>query len=121
MALVYNWWNLYLRMIEPRKHLEAITARPLLMSAVARVAEHANQRVIRITPLHAFAQQAIARLQAVSAKLKECKRAAEQLPRVTAWDLICQHIRGVLLAFNRLRCHLLPPPTPPRAAGNCGF
>lgn len=121
VALVYNWWNLYLRMVEPRKHLEAITARPLLMSAVARVTEHAHQRIIRITPLHAFAQQAIARLQAVSAKLKDCKHAAEQLPGVTAWDLICQHIRSLLLAFNRLRCHLLPAPTLPGTAANCGF
>lgn len=121
VALFYNWWNLYLRMVEPRKHLEAITARPLLMTAVARVSEHANQRLIRITPLHAFAGQAILRLQAVSAKLKECKRAAEQLPGVTAWQLICQHIRTTLLALNRLRCHLLPAPTLSGTAANCGF
>ena len=121
VALIYNWWNLYLRMIEPRKHLEAITARPLLMTAVARVSEHANQRLIRITPLHAFASQAIQGLQAVSAKLKECKRAAEQLHGVTAWELICQHIRATLLALNRLRCRLLPDPTPPEMAANCGF
>jgi len=69
VALIYNWWNLYLSMVEPRKHLEAITSRPLLLTAVARVTEHANQRVIRITPLHAFAHQAVGRLQAVSAKL----------------------------------------------------
>lgn len=121
VALIYNWWNLYLRMVEPRKHLEAITARPLLMTAVARVTEHANQRLIRITPLHAFASQAIPRLQAVSAKLKELRRAAEQLPGVTAWHLICQHIRTLLLALNRLRCHLTPTPTLPKTTANCGF
>ncbi len=121
VALVYNWWNLYLRMIEPRKHLEAITARPLLMTAVARASEHANQTLIRITPLHAFAQQAIGRLQAVSAKLKECKRNAEQLPDTTPWQLICQHIRAVLLALNRLRCHLLPPPPALESTANCCF
>lgn len=121
VALIYNGWNLYLRMVEPRKHLEAVTARPLLMTAVARVTEHAHQRVIRITPLHAFAAHAIQRLQAVSAKLKECKHAAEQLPGVTAWQLICQHIRGLLLAFNRLRCHPLPPSNPPETASNCSF
>lgn len=26
VALIYNWWNLYLRMVEPRKHLEAVAA-----------------------------------------------------------------------------------------------
>jgi hypothetical protein len=125
VALVYNWWNLYLRMIEPRKHLEAITSRPLLMTAVAKVSDHANQRTIRITPMHAFAQQAIARLQAVSAILKECKLTAEQLPGSTTWQLICRHIRGVLLALNRLRCRVIPAPTLPPgaaiAAVNCGF
>lgn len=121
VALIYNGWNLYLRMIEPRKHLEAITARPLLMTAVARVSEHANQRLIRITPLHAFASQAIERLQTVSAKLKEFRRTAEQLANTTPWQLICQHIRAMLLALNRLRCHLIPVPALPKSAANCGF
>ncbi|MGQ0622006.1 MAG: hypothetical protein ACT4QA_19150 [Panacagrimonas sp.] len=108
-------------MVEPRKHLETITARPLLMTAVARLSEHANQRLIRITPLHAFASQAIQRLQTVSAKLKEFKRTAEQLPETTPWQLICQYIRAVLLAFNRLRCLLIPVQALPKTAPNCGF
>jgi hypothetical protein len=121
VALIYNWWNLYLRMVDPRKHREAITARPLLLTAVARISDHANQRLIRITPLHAFAKQAITRLQAVSTKLKECKRNAEQLPDTTPWQLICQHLRTVLLALNRLRCPFLPPPALPESAVNCFF
>lgn len=120
VALVYNW-NLYLRMVEPRKHPEAITARPLLMSAVARLSEHAHQHIIRITPLHAFAQQAIGRPQAVSAKLKAFKADAEQLPAVSAWQLICRYIRDLLLAVNRLRCPLVHDPGPPKLAVNCGF
>lgn len=121
VALIYNWWNLYLRMVEPSKHMEAITARPLLMTAVARVTEHANQRLIRITPLHAFASQAISRLQAVSAKLKDLKQTAEQLANTTPWQLISQHIRALLLALNRLRCHFIRVPVPPNTASNCGF
>jgi hypothetical protein len=121
VALIYNWWNLYLRMVEPRKHLEAVTARPLLLAAVARISEHAHQRLIRITPLHAFAQQAIERLQAVSATLKEYKRTAEQLPGTTSWQLICQHLRTVLLALNRLRCPFIPVPTLPDSEVNCFF
>jgi hypothetical protein len=108
VALVCNWWNPYLRMIEPRKHLEALTARPLLMTAVAKVSDHANQRTIRITPMHALAQQATGRLQAVSAILKECKQTAEQSTGSTTWQLICRHIRAVLLALNRLRGRLIP-------------
>lgn len=29
LALVYNWWSLFVRMIEPDGHMEAITSRPL--------------------------------------------------------------------------------------------
>jgi len=106
VALVYNWWNPYLRMVEPRKHLEAITARPLLMSAVARRSEHAHQR---ITPLHVFAQQAIARLQAVSAKLKAFRQTdAEQMSGASARQFTCRYIRDLLLAVNRLRCPSCP-------------
>jgi hypothetical protein len=101
--------------------LEAITARPLLLTAVARVTEHAHQQVIRITPLHAFAHQAIARLQAVSAKLKQCKQTAEQLPGTTTWQHICDYLRAVLLALNQLRCHVLPANGPPKLEVNCGF
>jgi hypothetical protein len=36
VALVYNWWSLFARLADPERHREAITARPLLLSAVAR-------------------------------------------------------------------------------------
>ena len=29
VALVYNWWNIFVRLARPDKHLEAITSRPL--------------------------------------------------------------------------------------------
>ena len=121
VALIYNWWNLYLRLIEPRKHLEAITSRPLMLTAVATASSHANQLHLRITPLHAFAAQAIRRLQAISAQLKEWVRTAEQLPDTTAWQHICKQLSAILLALNRLRCHFLPVPTLPKTAANCGF
>ena len=35
-ALVYNWWSLFVRLIEPMIGLEAITSRPLLLTGVAR-------------------------------------------------------------------------------------
>ena len=34
IALFYNWWALFVRLIEPNYHLEAITSRPLLLHAV---------------------------------------------------------------------------------------
>jgi len=34
VALVFNWWNLFVRLADPDRHREAITSRPLLLQAV---------------------------------------------------------------------------------------
>jgi hypothetical protein len=36
VALIYNWWSLFVRLADPQHHREAITSRPLLLSAIAR-------------------------------------------------------------------------------------
>lgn len=49
IALVYNWWNLFARLAEPSKHLEAVTSRPLLLlSAIAERSRHARQTTLRM-------------------------------------------------------------------------
>jgi hypothetical protein len=58
IALVYNWWNLFVRLAEPDKHLEAITSRPLLLSAIATRSRHARQTTLRIASSHAKARWA---------------------------------------------------------------
>jgi hypothetical protein len=30
VALIYNWWSLFVRLADPEHHREAITSRPLL-------------------------------------------------------------------------------------------
>jgi hypothetical protein len=30
-ALIYDWWSLFIRLIYPNKHTEAITSRPLML------------------------------------------------------------------------------------------
>ncbi|MBA3814446.1 MAG: transposase [Alphaproteobacteria bacterium] len=49
IGLVYNWRNLYVRLADPDKHLEAITSRPLLLHAVGKQTTHAGQTHIRIS------------------------------------------------------------------------
>ena len=36
VALVYNWWSLFVRCADPRRAREAVTSRPLLLCAVGR-------------------------------------------------------------------------------------
>jgi len=52
VALVYNWWNLFVRLALPDKHHEAITSRPLLLSSVGRLIEHGRQKKMIITSTH---------------------------------------------------------------------
>jgi hypothetical protein len=58
VALIYNWWSLFVRLADPDQHTEAITSRPLLLYAAGRQIRHANQTTITITSTHgnAFAE-----------------------------------------------------------------
>src|SRR5262249_54548689 len=58
VALVYNWWNLFVRLAEPTRHLEAITSRPLLLTSIAERLRHARQTTLRIASTHAEAHWA---------------------------------------------------------------
>ena len=46
VALVYNWWSLFVRLANPQARREAITSRPWLMSSVGRRTEHAGQTTL---------------------------------------------------------------------------
>ncbi len=52
VALVYNWWNIFVRLAEPDKHLEAITSRPLLLAGIAERTTHGRQTTLKITSTH---------------------------------------------------------------------
>ena len=55
IALIYNWWSLFVRLAEPGKHLEPITSRRLLLSAIAERTRHARQTTLRVASSHAKA------------------------------------------------------------------
>ena len=42
IALIYNWWSLFVRLADPDHHREAITSRPLLLHGIARQTHHAG-------------------------------------------------------------------------------
>jgi len=79
VALVYNWWNLFVRLANPDKHHEAITSRPLLLHGVATQTTHAGQRRLTITSTHAKASRVQAVLTALAGFLATLKTTAEQL------------------------------------------
>jgi hypothetical protein len=88
IALVYNWWTIFMRLGIPDKHAEAITSRPLALQAIARQTRHGNQTTVEITSTHAKASQIAEILTKVSGFLKRIKTTAEQLTQPERWKLI---------------------------------
>lgn len=52
IALIYNWWNLYLRFYDEEHHREAIRTRPMLMSGVGRQVQSGGQKTVKVSVLH---------------------------------------------------------------------
>jgi Transposase DDE domain group 1 len=109
VALFYNWWNIFVRLVEPNRHLEAITSRPLLLHAIATRVRHARQTMITVASSHARAIPAAKALRAVAIFLRELAKNAEQLTSLQRWQRILARAFQVFLQGRQLR-------SPPRLA-----
>ena len=97
VALIYNWWSLFVRLANSEARLEAITSRPWLMSSVGRRTEHAGQTTLTLTGQHANFNQARQLLMAVSSQLQAwLKEAAEQLGITSVWSLCCAQLKQTI-------------------------
>lgn len=92
VALVYNWWNLFVRCADPTRAREAITSRPLLLHAVGRIITSGGQTTLRITSNHAEAAQARELLTSLSLFLSGLGNSAEQLDCAERWRRIWRRI-----------------------------
>jgi hypothetical protein len=92
VALIYNWWNLFVRCAEPERPREAVTSRPLLLCAVGRVIESGRQITLRLTSTHAAAARAQQLLTGVSLFLSGLGNTAEQLTAAQRWERIWDRI-----------------------------
>jgi hypothetical protein len=106
IALVYNWWSLYTRLLTPDKRHEAITSRPLMLQSVGRKTTHAGQTVVTVTSSHARAPSIQAAMRELARFFKELTRTAEQLGITERIKLIAQRAFRKLLAAS--------PPLPPQ-------
>jgi len=106
VALVYNWWNLFVRCAQPERAREAITSRPLLLHAVGRIVTSSRQTVLRLTSHHAEAPEAQRILTGLSVFLSGLLNAAEQLKPEERWQRIWSRI---LEPFRQPTAGLLAP------------
>ena len=109
VALFYDWWNIFVRLVEPDRHMEAITSRPLLLHAIATRVRHARQITITVASTHAKALPAAKAFRAVAIFLRELTRNAEQLTDLQRWGRILARAFQVFLRGRQLR-------SPPRLA-----
>jgi hypothetical protein len=109
VALIYNWWNLFVRLAIPEKHHEAITSRPLLLSSVGRLTERGRQRRMVITSTHAqraLIQNAYARIHDFFSWLKAT---APQLTQQECWRLIVSKSMEIFMGQGTLQALPIPP------------
>lgn len=103
VALVYNWWNIFVRLAEPDKHLEAITSRPLLLAGIAERTRHGRQTTLRIASTHGRARWAQRVLTGVARFLRRLTDAAEQFTANERWARILAHAMRSWLKGRQLR------------------
>ncbi len=107
VALVYNWWTIFVRCAEPTRPREAVTSRPLMLCAVGRIIQHAGQSILRLTSSHAEAARAQQLLSDLSMFLSSLSNTAEQLTARQRWERIWQRV----LEPYRARAPAAPPAT----------
>jgi len=96
IALVYNWWTLYVRLLMPNTHLEAITSRPLLLSGVGRLTQTGRQKKISITNTHQLKDKMIDAYNKIILFFNYLKVTAPQLNSRQCWQVILDEIMTLL-------------------------
>jgi len=103
VALFYNWWSLFVRLADPEHHREAITTRPLLLSAIARRTQHAGQVTLTISSTHGARDKARRAYLRIAGFLAQLRKTAEQLSPLDRWYRILSEALKHFLKGRQLR------------------
>jgi hypothetical protein len=103
VALIYNWWSLFARLADPKHHREAITSRPLLLSAIARRTQHAGQVTLTISSTHSLRDKARRAYVRIAGFLAELRENAEQLDPLEKWYRILSEALRYFLHGRQLQ------------------
>ena len=102
VALIYNWWSLFVRLADPEHHREAITSRPLLLSAIARRTQHAGQVTLTVSSTHGMQHKARRAYIRIAGFLAELRKTAEQLDSLQRWYRILSEALRYFLKGRKL-------------------
>lgn len=93
VALIYNWWSIYIKLVDPGVAREAITSRPMYLMHAAKVHTHQSKRTIVIFCAHAQAKEIKSNLEKAAERLKYwASLTAEQLKQTSVWMRVIAHI-----------------------------
>jgi hypothetical protein len=118
VALIYNWWSWYVRLAHPKARLEAITSRPMLLSGIARLTQHAGQSRLLLTLSHAAGDQIKAMIANIRKGLDHVLATAPQLPKASRWPALVRYIVSRILAARPKNSRPLGLPPPLLACGS---
>jgi hypothetical protein len=88
IALVYNWWSLYLRFYDAEHHREAIRTRPMLMSGVGRQVQSSGQRTVKVSILHEKGSHIANAVTLISKELRQIHAITERWSAQQRWTLL---------------------------------
>lgn len=102
IALIYNGWNIFARLANPDKHMEAITSRPLLLSSVGRLTQSGRKKIMTLTSIHAQAEFIEETFQRIQQFFNDLKAIATQLTDAERWcrilsEAMKKYLGGALL------------------------
>lgn len=87
IALVYNWWNVFCRLAQPEKHLEAVSSRSSFQ-IIGRLIKTGNGKKIRLSPSGGAAKEAMEMLHRINYFLSRLLRTATQLSPPYRWAAV---------------------------------
>jgi hypothetical protein len=105
IALIYNWWSLFVRLFEPDKHLDAIVSRPLLLHAVGKQTSHAFHKTLRTRSTHGKESHVRKAYERITLFFNQLKAIAPQLTPIQCWYRILSEAMKKYLGD---RCYIPP-------------
>lgn len=93
IALIYNWWSVFTKLVDDRIAREAITSRPMLLMHTTKVSTHQSTPTLVVFCAHAQAERIKEILEVAAGRLKVwASLTAGQLKKRSVWSRIIEHI-----------------------------
>lgn len=93
IALIYNWWSIHIKLVDPLVAREAITSRPMYLMHTAKASTHQSVRTLVIFCAHTQAKEIQRNLEQAAERLKSwASLTSGQLKKSSVWSQVIAHI-----------------------------